>query len=235
MNLMATAPACVVLVCTLVWSDALQAQRSGARAPTRETAVMIGSSRLDTNALNERLAGAGYPVFDRQYLMLGVMTSRPVGDFRLGAEVAGLTRPTATTADNRWRTQTGGGYAMFNVGYTVVQEGGLAITPKAGIGAGALTLRIAERDAPSFDEVLANPGRGVHLSTSSLLLDGSLAVRYRTGGRAARRAFLIGVRAGYTHSLLHAEWRRHDRDAPGGPTAGWAGPHFEVLLGRAVR
>jgi hypothetical protein len=235
MNVRRTAPACISLVCALFWSDALQAQRSGARAPARETAVMIGSSRLDTKALNERLAAAGYPAFDQQYLMLGLVTSRQVGDFRIGAELAGLTRPTATTDDNRWRTQTGGGYAMFNVGHTVVQEGGLAITPKAGIGAGAVTLRIADRDAPSFDEVLANPGRGVHLSSSSLLLDGSLAVRYRTGGRAARRAFLIGVRAGYTHSLLHADWRRHDRDAPGGPTAGWGGPHFEVLLGRALR
>jgi hypothetical protein len=230
-RVMRTVTAAAVLLVTV--AAPLAAQRS----PTAgESMFMIGGSQLDLSELNDRFAGAGYPTVDEQFLQVGFVTSRAREHVRLGFEVAGLMRPGGTTANNLWRTRTGAGYAMLNLGLEAFREGGLSVVPKVGIGAGAVAVRITDRQAPTFDEVLAQPGRGVSMSSGSLLLDGSVGLRYRVAGRtAAQRRLVLGIRGGYTQSLLHSEWTREHIDAPGGPTAGWGGPHFGVMIGRTLR
>jgi hypothetical protein len=208
------------------------------QARVTESALMIGASSLDLGELNERFAAFGYPTFDEQFLQAGFAWSTARQRVRLGFEMAGLGRPSATTANNQYRTRLGAGYAMFNLGLDVYRERGLAVQPKVGIGGGAIMLGITDRASPTFDQVLAQPGRGVQLSSGSMLLDASLGLTYRLQPRPTQRgsrALMLGARAGWTQSLLHSEWMRDHTDAPGGPTAGWGGPHFEFMIGRSTR
>jgi hypothetical protein len=217
----------------------LEAQRRPPLAPMAgaagHAALLIGGSRLDITDLNARLAGAGYPTFDEEFLQIGLTGARARDRLLLGMEVAGQFRPAAVSADNRWRTSAGGAYAMFNVGVDAFRQAGFSLQPKLGIGGGGISVRITDREAPTFDQVLAQPGRSVHMTTGSVLVDGSLGVLYRTGPRLGGRGFVIGARAGYTQSLLRGEWMRDRTDAPGGPRAGWAGPHVELMVGRTRR
>lgn len=203
-----------------------------------QTMLMIGGSQLDIGELNDRLAAFGYPRFDEQFLQLGFNGAVVRDRLLLGFELAGQLRPASTTADNRFRTRVTGGYAMLNLGYDALRQGGFSLQPKVGVGGGGINLQITDRDAPPFDELLAQPGRGVHMTSGSLLVDGSLGIVYRLQPRATARGLrgiMIGARGGYTQSVLRGEWMRQAADAPGGPRAGWGGPHFEFLIGRSLR
>jgi hypothetical protein len=47
------------------------------------------------------------------------------------------------------------------------------------------------------------------------------------------RGFAIGVRGGYSASVMDFGWSTgHHSDVPGGPGAGWGGPHVEFTIGR---
>jgi hypothetical protein len=212
----------------------LRPRTQQAATTVSRTMFMVGGARLDISDLNDRLAAAGYPVYDDGFLALGLNASRYRNGVMLGAEAGVLTRPSRTTADGAFRTTVGAGYLMFNVGYAALREGAFEVVPKVGIGGGAVSLQITDRGSPSFDEVLAQPGRSSTLATGSLLLDGSLGVTYRVGALApaALRGLALGVRAGYTNSVLTGDWSRAMNDAPGGPDAGWGGPHVEFMIGR---
>jgi hypothetical protein len=229
--------AILVAIVVALTTSPLEAQRRPA-LPGTQGFVMLGGSQLDIAELNARLAAFGYPTFDDQFAQFGFGLAFGRERLLLGFELAGLVRPSAVTEDNRFRTRVSGGYGLFNIGYDAFRDGGFAIQPKLGVGGGAVMLNITDRDAPTFDQVLAQPGRGVELRTGSLLVDGSIAVTYRFGPRLARRgarSLLLGARAGYTQSVLRGEWMREATDAPGGPTAGWGGPHVEFMIGRSVR
>jgi opacity protein-like surface antigen len=230
----------IVLALTLVTASIAEAQRRPmAQPPARQgtNQLMIGGTQLDINDLNARLGDAGYPTFAEEFFQLGFGHTSMRERLLLGFELAGLMRPAATTDDGAWRTRVAGGYGMFNIGYDAFREGGFSVQPKIGVGAGGVVLAITERAAPGFDDVLAQPGRGVQMTTGSLLLDGSLGVQYRMrpGTALGARNLVLGVRGGFTQSVLHGEWRRETGDAPGGPTAGWGGPHLEFLIGRTTR
>lgn len=230
----------VALVMTLVTTSIAEAQRRPmVQQPLRQGAsqLMIGGTQLDINDLNARLGDAGYPTFAEEFLQLGFAHTSLRHRLLLGFELAGLMRPAATTDDGAWRTRVAGGYGMFNIGYDAFRDGGFSVQPKVGVGAGGVVLAITDRAAPSFDDVLAQPGRGVQMTSGSLLLDGSIGVQYRMrpGTALGARNLVLGIRGGYTQSVLHGEWRRETGDAPGGPTAGWGGPHLEFLIGRSTR
>jgi hypothetical protein len=239
MSLRTVAPALVAGL-IMVPASAEAQRRAGPDLPVRagEGVAFIGGSSLDLAELNARFEAHGYPTFSEQFLQLGLGLTSVRDRFLLGVDFAGLLRPGGATDDDQYRVRLGGGYAMLNLGYDILRQGGLAVRPKAGVGVGGLALRISDRAAPTFDQILQQPGRDVHIGSASLLLDGSLGVRYRFAPRPTTRgarALLLGARAGYTQSLLHSEWMRERGDVPGGPTAGWGGPHFEFMIGRTLR
>jgi hypothetical protein len=199
--------------------------------------LFVGGTRLDVSELNTRLEARGYPAFDDQFVQFGFARSSARDRVLLGFELAAAVRPTETTGNNLYTTQLTAGYAMLNLGYAAFAQDGLRVTPKVGIGGGGLTLAIRERTSPTFEEALTQPGRSVALTNGSLLLDGSLGVSYRLrpdSGPRGTRGFEVGVRGGYTQSVFTGGWAIETADAPGGPDAGWGGPHLEFTIGRYV-
>jgi hypothetical protein len=240
MRRLTAACAALVLAGSVTVQPAEAQQRRAPAQSLRQTdgALFIGVTRLDLTELSARLARQGYPALSNDFPQIGFSWSTTRQRVSLGFEFGGGGRPSQVSGDNRYRTEAGAGYALFNVGLLAYSEGGFAVQPKLGVGGGAINLTITDRQATTFDEILARPGRAAHLMAGSLLLDASLGATYRlraTPTQRGTRSLLLGVRGGYTTSLLHGGWHEMRSDAPGGPDAGWGGPHVEFLIGRSVR
>src|SRR5690606_24379633 len=160
---------------------------------------MVGVQRLDVGELNDRFAGAGYPSADRRYLSLGGGGLGSRGRLLIGGEGHGLIGPRRSSLDDAFSVRAGGGYGMFLLGYAAHRQGGLDVYPLIGFGAGGLSVEIEERSAPTFDEVLEDPRRGVRLNSGQFLVDAGLGIDYlfrtRPGTRA--RGPAVGVRFAY--------------------------------------
>jgi hypothetical protein len=231
----------MLAVAGTMWAAGAEAQqrRPGAMAPQprhMEGMVFLGASQLDLNELNAGLARRGYPTFSSTLPQIGGVMSVGRQDIRLGLEFGGGARPSEVTADGRYRTELTAGYGMFNVGYQADAGGGFRVHPKLGIGGGGINLTIMDRSPANFDQLLLQPGRSSSLMHGSLLVDGSLGITYELLPEATSRglrSLVLGVRAGYTTSVLQGGWMMHRTgDVAGGPDAGWGGPHVEFMIGR---
>lgn len=197
----------------------------------------LGWQRLDLGDLNPRLQAAGYPSFSEDFLALGGSGYTVRQRVIIGGEGHGLLGPAEITADGEFRTRISGGYGMFNLGYALVSGPRAALFPAVGVGAGGVVLEILDRAAPSFDDLLLNPGRGVRITTGGLLLDTSAGLTYRLTERTTRRrggtgGLAVGVRAGYTFAPFTTQWRTDlGNDVAGGPDVPIQGAYVRVMLG----
>jgi hypothetical protein len=169
------------------------------------------------------------------YLTLGGGGYGARGRFLIGGEGHGLLGRSETTPGGARQLSTAGGYGLFRVGYLAVAGDALDLYPLLGIGGGGTSVKIAERDAPTFDEVLADPERSATLSTGMFLMDVAVAVSYRVamGQREeGEGGFLLGVQAGYTFAPGQASWTLDGiNNVAAGPAYQIEGPYVRLSLG----
>lgn len=193
---------------------------------------MIGAQQLDLDPLNERLTDAGYAEFDDVALTLGGGGFFRRGRLILGGEGHGVLGSSETTTDGELRSTLSGGYGLLDLGYAVVEGGGLLVYPMIGVGGGGMSLAIEERSTPTFDDVLEQPRRGVRLNQAQFLLAAGVGVDQLFGGR---RGVNVGLRAGWTFAPLDSEWAFGRNDVAGGPEGGFTGPYIRLSVGGGSR
>jgi hypothetical protein len=196
---------------------------------------MIGAQYMELEDLNEALTLNGYPEFDEVFLTLGGGGFAVRNRLVIGGEGHALIQSEETTTNGQFRTGVFGAFGMFNLGYQVVQSGGLSIYPLVGMGGGGVTLRIRQREVVSFDEVLEEPGRESQMSNGGLLVGGALGMDWFFGSGAGRGGFVVGVRAGYNYSPLQSDWHIGGNDVSGGPDTSLTGAFLRVSLGGGRR
>jgi len=218
-------------------ADPAEAQRTrGHEARDGAAFLSVGWQRMDLGELNLRLTAAGYPTFDEQRLTLGGGAYSFRDRVVLGAEGHAVVGPGETTLDGNHRTRLTGGIGTVHLGYTVVRTPRLRIHPMIGLGGAGATLDIVDRTAPSFDDVLAQPGRNARLVSGSLILDASVGSTIRLTDsvrpRGGRGGLALGVRAGHGFAPFAGEWRMESgNDVAGGPEVTLAGPYVRVMVG----
>ncbi|HET9948890.1 MAG TPA: hypothetical protein VFQ22_08210 [Longimicrobiales bacterium] len=100
-----------------------------------------------------------------------------------------------------------------------------------------MSVHIAERAAPVFDDVLANPRRSATLTAGAFLLDLNVSADYLIDmgdddGDEDGGGLLVGVRAGYTFAPGDTSWRLDAiNDVAGGPDLLMRGPYVRVAIG----
>jgi hypothetical protein len=193
----------------------------------------IGWSALDLGPLNKSLAASGYPRFSEDFLSLGCGGYAILGRFVIGGQGHGYLaqgRDVAIGTDN-FRADATAGVGFLDLGWVLWADRGCALTPLVGIGGGGLVTQIDALAAPTFDDVLAQPGHRSTLSTSSFLIDlgASFDVIVEAGGHEGGP--LLGLRVGWILAPVHGGWRLEGRDIAGGPDLGVTGPYVRVLLG----
>jgi hypothetical protein len=207
---------------------------------------MVGGQELDVAALNETLAANGYPTFHDRMISFGVGGLRSWGRVLLGGEGHALIGGEETTADGSHLSRMGGGYGAVHLGLDLRPSPRVSLYPLLGLGAGGLSLQIMERGTPTFDEVMASPGRTVNMVRGSLLVTAGVGLDYvvapgrpqprpraARGPRPAqtRGGLAVGVRAGYAEAVMEDRWRTDYGDIAGGPGGAPAGWHLRVAIG----
>lgn len=216
-----------------------RAYAQGGPDDTREARgyVTIGAGSLDLNDLNTQLTLSGYPTFPENRLTIGAGGHGVHGRWIVGAEAQAFV---GRTKDATVRTQSlevalNGGYAMANVGYLAFKRGDLHAYPLVGIGGGAAQLEISKRASPSFDEVLADPGRRATLRTGGLVMQVGIGVDQLmvlgSRGTSAQRGLVLGVRVGYVFMPVQSDWRLDSTRIAAGPDMGLSGAYIRFVIG----
>ena len=195
----------------------------------------IGWSALDLGPLNDVLASSGYRPISEDFLSLGGGGYAVLGRFVIGGQGHGYLGEgeDISLGGQNFRTDVLAGMGFVDLGWVLWSGGGCSLTPLVGLGGGGMSLQIDALAAPTFGEVLAQPGHRSTLSTSAFLLDLGASFDFLLQReRGERRGGpLFGVRVGWVLSPLHGGWELHGRDIAGGPDLGVTGPYVRILLG----
>jgi hypothetical protein len=195
----------------------------------------VGYMRLGMDDLNTALAGGGLPTMDEDVLTLGGAGYGARGRFLIGGEGHALTGRKETTPGGARELAVSGGYGMFRIGYLVVTGDAFDIYPLFGIGGGGMSLKIAERGAPTFDQVIADPETSSTLSTTVFVLDVAAAANFRitmSDNEDGVGGFLLGVQAGYSFTPAQSGWTLDGtNDVAGGPDLRIQGPYVRLSIG----
>ncbi|MBM3771128.1 MAG: hypothetical protein FJW27_07550 [Acidimicrobiia bacterium] len=147
-----------------------------------------------------------------------------------------------TRSGQNYETALNGGYGFFNVGYLAARRGHLHVYPFAGIGGAGAQLRIAESSAPTFEEVLRNPGRSASLTKGGLALQSGFGVDQLvvlqsrdSGGQRSDAGLVFGVRFGYVFMPVQSAWRLTSTRVAAGPDVGLGGPYVRFVIGGGGR
>ncbi|MDZ7292153.1 MAG: hypothetical protein ONB44_20555 [candidate division KSB1 bacterium] len=215
-----------------------QAQETKAQTKMRggRGYFMTGVNMLDLGAFNSQLQSSGYSSFSEDLFALGGGGHAIINHLIIGGEGHALltSDKDVVLAGRRYKTSLEAGYGFFDLGYQLISHGGFALYPLVGIGGGGLVLKISERASPSFDEVLADPGRGAQLFTGGLMLHASLGADYFIQTRrdeSKQGGVMIGIRAGYNFTPIKGDWSLEEFAIAGGPEIGITGPYVRVMLG----
>jgi opacity protein-like surface antigen len=199
----------------------------------------IGYLRLDLDDLDSALDGAALPSIGEDFLTMGGAGFASRGRFLFGGEGHAVLGAGETTAGGGRQLNVSGGYGMFRVGYLVLTGDAFDVYPLFGLGGGAMSLKIAERFAPTFDQVIADPETSSVLSNAQFVLDVGLGASYRItmSGRENRfGGILLGVHAGYSFAPAQSAWSLDGtNDVAGGPDLRIQGPYVRLSVGGWAR
>lgn len=219
-------------------NDADDENRDGHRSfqirKTGDFHFLGGIGFLDFDGLNDRLNNAGYSKLHNPSMTLGFGGSMRFGRFMTGLEGHWLKNVSGEASSDDFRADYSGGYGLFRAGFDVLDLAGFRIHPLVGIGWGWLEIDIEEEQGASFNDVLADPGRGIQMTQDGLLLEAGLGADYRfeiSGDENRSRFFKIGVRGGYLFAPYSGDWKTGSAEISAGPDIGLSGPTVQLVLG----
>lgn len=222
---------CVVLTSTMVFISAVSHGQDLKRGAGGRGYFMVGSSVIDIEELNSRLEAKQYSKLSDKFMSFGGGGHAIMGRLIIGGEGHGLIGKETTTGE--YKVSLNAGCGFFDLGYMVYSSRGLSLYPLLGIGGGGMSLKIADRQTPTFDEVLENPKRGTELVSGCFLLNLSFGADYlfNLGEGQGEGGLLLGIRAGYTFALVKGEWKIDEATVAGGPEVGVEGPYLRLAVG----
>ncbi|MBN2357777.1 hypothetical protein JXO59_16825 [candidate division KSB1 bacterium] len=194
---------------------------------------MAGFHTIDVGDLSTALTANGYPKVDNQFISMGGCGYAILNDrLLIGGEGHGLVGD--KNSANGYELSLVSGYGLFNIGYIVMKKGDLSLYPMFGIGGGGFTLKIVQEQGRTFDEMLADPDRGVELNSGGLTLSVALGVDYLINmSKDAREkgGLAFGLRLGYNYTPLVGDWLYEAAEISGGPEIGITGPFVKLMFG----
>lgn len=194
---------------------------------------MIGWGQLDLGPLNDQLVANGYSPFREDFLTLGGGGHAYLGRFVIGGQGhAYLTESKDVTLPaGNFSTDLSAGMGFVDLGWVVYSTDTFSFAPMVGLGGGGLALEIDALSAPTFEDVLDNPGHRSRLETGGFLLDLGLSAELVVTGEDSHGGPVVGIRAGWVLTPIEGDWAVEGREVLGGPDLGVTGPYVRLLLG----
>jgi opacity protein-like surface antigen len=193
--------------------------------------LTFGSSPLDLSELDESLEAHGLPA-SKSTFSFGAGGYGFIDRLVLGSE--GYLMIGRTASNGAYNSRVDAGMGLLKAGYVVYQNEHFRLYPLAGIGGGGVTLQLQQRNAPTFDELLNDPGQESSTTAIHLLLDLGVGADYLVNlgkSKDGTGNLVIGLRAGYTFSPAQSEWRMGDQIVPNGPSTDFTGPYIRLVIG----
>ena len=243
-----TLAATLVVASALTLPPDLDAQRRRPRQQPRSASsdlashtrafFAVGWRQVDVGELNASMTAAGYPAVAEDFITLGGGLQLVAGRAMVGLEGYGMLGTDSEVSRDEFDATLGGGYGVLTVGWSIVATPHFRLYPMGSIGAGAMTLEIAEAGRVSFDDILVEPRRGAHLSQVSFLAGGGLGTEFLAPLGSGRRMLSIGLVGGYTFAPVTSRWQLYRNNlstasVTGGPEVGLEGPFARLTLGLA--
>jgi len=198
---------------------------------------MIGWTGLELDDLNRSLNAQGYPGFAKDYLTIGGGGHAVIGRLVLGGHGHAYlgSDESVNLGGINYNTSLDGGAGFFDMGVLAWTHHAFSVTPMVGLGGGGYEIEINERSAPTFDDVLRDPGRSARVSNGAFLIDTSAQFDFIiTGDRhhhRGRGGILVGIRAGWVFAPWVGNWQLDNTEIAGGPDVAPTGPYVRFLLG----
>ena len=216
-------------------ADAGAAQlRPGSRMPGSNTErafrmyVEAGYAQMDLDGLNERLASLEEPYspVSEDMAVFGFGLHGRLNRFILGGEAAIQASIEEAEAGDERKAEMSGFNASALLGFSLLQTDGFDFYPLVQLGYAAATIEVSERGDPTWDEVLADPGRQSTLSAGTFYGAGGVGLDY-----TFRNGFFMGLRGTYAYTPPADGWTEETGNVLGGPEVDLSGPSVRLLLG----
>lgn len=202
--------------------------------------VSTGGGTFTVDGINSVLATGGFAAVSNDAIGFGGGGFGSFGPLRIGAEHVRLDGGSETTPAGL-SARIEASYTTLTLGWDLRPRGRLSIAPTLGVGRGNYVLTVGDRaggatvptsPAPTFAEVVADPGResrleGKHWVFEPMLAADLLVVR----SAARRRGVTIGARAGYRVAPNRPDWEYRGTAVTGGPVDQAKGPIVRLTVG----
>lgn len=206
----------------------------GGRMPQQEPSAVFriyslaGWAPVELDALNARLTSLPEPYtpIGEDMVMVGAGMHLRFSRMLVGGEGSILFSTDNAEFTDQRRARYSGAYGAVMLGFSVIGTDGLDIYPLIELGMAGVSLEVEERGAPTWDDMLAEPGRSTTLSTGTLFGGAGLGLDY-----AFRNGILVGLRGMWSYTPDMDEWDADGDDALGGPEVNLRGPSVRLLLG----
>lgn len=224
-------------VATSIMPRMALSQASPAPAPVEHRGGLhLGYLQLDLADLNRALNSAGYPSLDEGFFTIGGSGYEVRDRFVGGGEFHGVLGRQKNTTGGTYTLSATGTFGLLRAGYVVHRSARLDVFPMLGLGFGTMSLKIAQRNALAFDDVLADPRRSATLTNVSFLLDASIHLdwRFHVRQREPNRdgGVVVGVQGGYSLSPWTSSWKLDGLNSvAGGPGMRLRGPYVRISIG----
>ena len=191
--------------------------------------ISFGINRVENGSLNNDLEMNGYPSFSDLFGAWGggmhaVIRNRFVIGMSYHRQME------KEKSKSGYKTSFTGNSRSLDVGCIVFTKGYLQIFPLVGIGMQTVDVSIHETGGDSFENILADPGRGASLSRRGLMLDVGLQMNMLNVVEEIRH-YTLGVRVGYRFVPGDNDWKIDNSTASVGPESSITGPNINLNIG----
>ncbi len=196
--------------------------------------LMLGGSKLDIDALNDRLASKASASFSDEFFSIGGGFLRKKNNnwlFGIEGHVLLVEEQDYEIQNVNHKASLTAAYGFLDVGYALVSSGGLNIYPLIGFGGGGTWLQIGKNN---FDDILEDPERNASLTGGTFMFNFALGSDYLIKVKEYEKdeaGIVLGFRVGYTYSPWNGGWWTDMISIEGGPKAEMTGPYLRVMIG----
>lgn len=202
--------------------------------------VSTGGGTFVTSQMNSLLGATGYATVSNDAIAFGGGGFGSFGPLRIGAEHVRLDGGGESTPSGL-RSRIEASYTSVTLGWDLRPRSRFSVAPTLGVGRGSFVLTVGDRaggapvgtsPAPTFDEVLADPGRSSRIAGGHWVFEPMLAADLLVVRAAAQRlGMTIGARVGYRFAPNRPDWEYRGAAVSGGPVDQSRGPIARITVG----
>lgn len=224
----------IIFLIFIIFSNSLYSQFYFLDSLQGYTYGLAGYHQINISNLNSKLSQYNYSEFPNDFYSLGLGHHKIYKHFVLETEGHYLRGRKVSNENYNQYLMANWIYLDINIGYILIKKNNINIFPYTGVGIANIDFSIYEKPSNNFDSLLNNPGKGLHISKTELLINFGIGFDYfiNLSNNANKNYGLIfGLRSGYLYSPYSLNWEFIGLKIEDGPYSSLSGPFIKLLIG----